>query len=316
LDAEGRVTVRSAEGDIGQGARTIAAIIAAEEFDVGLDRVHVGETTTEDTPNTLGAFASRLVLIAGHAVRNAVADAKKQLLPIAAEKLEASTDDLVWQDGAFQIRGTPGRSISLEEVCKEAVSRKGGKAIRGKGEYDPPSENYHPKTLFGNISVAYEFAAQAAEVEVDIETGHLRILRLVAADDVGRMLNPLAVHGQVEGATVQGVGFALTEEMKTEAGQVINGNFGDYALPKAETVPSVTSVAIESNDPFGPYGAKGASEAAIVPTAPAIANAIFHATGIRMTSLPISAEKMLAAIQAHHKGEVNSRTCAGFVDPR
>jgi CO/xanthine dehydrogenase Mo-binding subunit len=149
--------------------------------------------------------------------------------------------------------------------------------------------------------VAYEFAAQAAEVEVDMETGHLRVLRLVAADDVGRMLNPLAVHGQVEGAAVQGIGFALTEEMKTENGQIINGNFGDYALPKAETAPLVTSIAIESNDPYGPYGAKGASEAAIVPTAPAIANAIFHATGIHMISLPITAEHMLAAIQAHQR---------------
>ena len=301
LDEEGRAVVRSGDGDIGQGARTLAAVVTAEELNVGLDRVEVAETNTEDTPNTLGSFASRLALIAGHAIRNAVEDLKSKLAPVAAEMLEAAVDDIEWVGGSFRVKGLSERSMSLDEVCPEAVRRNGGEPIRGEGEWDPPSENYDPKTMAGNISVAYEFAAQMAEVEVDMETGHVQLVRLVSADDVGRMLNPLAVHGQVEGAAVQGVGFALTEEMKTEGGQVVNGNFGDYALPKAESVPSVESVAIETNDPYGPYGAKGASEGGSVPTAAAIANAIYDATGVWITELPMTAERVLTALKAQDK---------------
>ena len=133
---------------------------------------------------------------------------------------------------------------------------------------------------------------------MDTETGLVRVVRVTAADDVGRVLNPLAAHGQIEGAVGQGMGFALLEEVKVEGGQVVNGNFGDYVLPKAESMPAIDSIMVESDDPHGPYGAKGASEAAIVPTAPAIANAIFHGTGVRITSLPITAEKVLAALKA------------------
>ena len=242
----------------------------------------MGETNTEDTPNTLGSFASRLAVISTHAIRNAV-------------------DDIEWVGGSFRVKGSPERFLHLDDLCPEAIRCNGGEPIRGAGEWDPPSENYDPKTLAGNISVAYEFAAQVAEVEVDVETGYVKLVRLVSADDVGRMLNPLAVHGQVEGAAVQGVGFALTEEMKIEGGQVVNGNFGDYSLPKAESVPLVESVAIETNDPYGPYGAKGASEGGSVPTAAAIANAVYQATGAWITDLPITAERVLTALKERTK---------------
>ena len=300
LDAEGRVTVQTGEGDIGQGSRTVAAIVAAEELNVGMDRIRVSAADTENAPFSLGAYASRLALVAGNAVRLAAADARSRLTPVAAQLLEVAPGDVEWREGAFHVRGSPESSVSLAETCREAVARNGGEPIRGEGEYDPPSQMADAKTLYGNIAAAYEFAAQVAEVEVDVETGRVRVLRITAADDVGRVLNPLAAHGQVEGAVLQGTGYALLEEMKVEEGQVINGNFGDYTLPKADTLAAVTSIMIESNDPYGPYGAKGASEAAIVPTAPAIANAVFNATGLRITSLPITAEKVLAALKAQN----------------
>ncbi|MFQ5913672.1 MAG: xanthine dehydrogenase family protein molybdopterin-binding subunit [Nitrospinota bacterium] len=301
LDAEGRATVHTGEGDIGQGSRTVAAIVAAQELHLGVDRIRVSAADTENSPFALGAYASRLALVAGNAVRLAAADARSRLVPVAVEMLEAASGDIEWRDGAFRVRGAPDRSLSLADACREAVAR-GAEPVRGVGEYDPPSEVADEKTLYGNIAAAYEFATQVAEVEVDLETGALRVVRMTAADDVGRALNPLAAHGQVEGAVIQGIGFALFEEMMVEGGQVINGNFGDYILPKADAAPSVTSLMIESNDPYGPYGAKGASEAAIVPTAPAIANAIFHATGVRVTSLPITAEKLLQALREKGKG--------------
>ncbi|MBI2880220.1 MAG: xanthine dehydrogenase family protein molybdopterin-binding subunit [Candidatus Tectomicrobia bacterium] len=298
LDAEGGVTVRTGEGDIGQGSRTVAAIVAAEELNVEPARIQVSATDTQAAPFCLGSYASRLALVAGHAVRLGAVDARDRLIPVAADLLEAAPEDVEWREGAFRVRGSSDRSLSLKKTCREAVSRNAGEPVRGFGEYDPPTEPADEKTLYGNIAAAYEFAAQVAEVEVDLETGRVRVVRITSADDVGRVLNPLAAHGQVEGAVVQGTGFALLEEIRVEGGQVINGNFGDYTLPKADTVPAVDSIMIESNDPYGPYGAKGASEAAIVPTAPAIANAIFHATGVRVTSLPITAEKLLAALSA------------------
>ena len=298
VNAAGGVLVRTGEGDIGQGSRTVAAIVAAEELKVGVDRVQISETNTETAPYSLGAYASRLALVAGNAVRLAAAAAREKLLPAAADLLEVAPADVELRLGGFCVRGAPERSAPFEEVCREACSRNGGAPVEGEGEYDPPTQAADEKTLFGNIAPAYEFAAQTAEVEVDTETGRVRVVRVTAADDVGRVLNPLAAHGQVEGAVGQGTGFALLEEVKFEGGQVINGNFADYVLPKAESIPAIDSIMVESDDPHGPYGAKGASEAAIVPTAPAIANAIFHATGVRFTSLPITAEKVLTALKA------------------
>lgn len=290
VDSTGKIFVRTGEGDIGQGSRTVAAIVAAEELKVDLDQISVSQSDTKTTPYSLGAYASRLALVAGNAVRLAAENAREKLLQLAGELLEVAADDLTIEAGSIYVKSSPQQSISFKEVCREAVFRNGGKPLQAEGEWDPPTQAADPETIHGNIAAAYEFAAQVAEVEVDTETGHVRVLRMTAADDVGRILNPLAAHGQVEGAIAQGTGFALSEEIKIEDGQVVNGNFGDYTLPKAETLPQIQSIMIESNDPHGPYGAKGASEAAIVPTAPAIANAIFHATGVRVTSLPVTAE--------------------------
>ena len=297
VDSTGKIFVRTGEGDIGQGSRTVAAIVAAEELKVDLDQVSVSQSDTKTTPYSLGAYASRLALVAGNAVRLAAENAREKLFQLAGELLEVSTDDLTIEAGSIHVKSSPQQSIRFKEVCREAVYRNGGKPIQAEGEWDPPTQAADPETIHGNIAAAYEFAAQVAEVEVDTETGHVHVLRMTAADDVGRILNPLAAHGQVEGAIAQGTGFALSEEVKIEDGRIVNGNFGDYTLPKAETLPQIQSIMIESNDPHGPYGAKGASEAAIVPTAPAIANAIFHATGVRVTSLPVTAEVLKEKLQ-------------------
>ena len=155
----------------------------------------------------------------------------------------------------------------------------------------------HDKDLRGNIAAAYSFAAQAVEVEVDTQTGRVTVLDSFVSDDCGKALNPLAIHGQTNGATVQAFGWALYEQLHYDGGRLANGNFADYTIPTADSVPMLRGGFVESNDPNGPYGAKGASETAILPGAPAIANAVFDAVGVRITDLPITPEKVLAALR-------------------
>ena len=178
-----------------------------------------------------------------------------------------------------------------------AIFRSGGESIMAKATYDPPTV-MPDANHYGNVAPAYSFVAQAVEVAVDTETGQVRVVRMVGADDLGKALNPLAVEGQLHGEMIQGLGFALSEEIVSEGGQVLNGNFSDYAIPKADHLPRVESIFVETIDPHGPYGAKGVSECSTLPPAPAIANAIYNAVGVRISSLPITPEKIVRALQA------------------
>jgi CO/xanthine dehydrogenase Mo-binding subunit len=154
------------------------------------------------------------------------------------------------------------------------------------------------KTFYGNVAPAYSFVCMTVEVEVDIETGQVKLLRLVAADDVGKALNPLTVEGQIHGEVVQGAALALLEHVVLENGTVANGNFADYGVPTAGSVPMVESFLIEPIDPNGPFGAKGCSETALVPVGAAVANAVYNAVGVRMTNLPIRPADLLRALHA------------------
>ncbi len=155
----------------------------------------------------------------------------------------------------------------------------------------------HDDKVYGNIAPAYSFAAQAVEVEVDTETGQVTLVDSFVSDDCGKALNPLAIHGQTNGATVQAIGWALYEQLQLEGGRMANGNFADYTMATSDAVPMLRGGIVESNDPNGPYGAKGASETAILPGAPAIANAVYDAIGVRIRDLPITPEKVLAGLR-------------------
>jgi CO/xanthine dehydrogenase Mo-binding subunit len=169
--------------------------------------------------------------------------------------------------------------------------------VVGEGEYRVVGVTIPDRTTkYGNISSAYSFATHAARVEVDAGTGRVRVLDYVAAHDVGRAINPMGVEGQIEGGVAQGIGYALLEEIKVRDGRVVNGDFLDYRIPTALDLPPVKSVLVETISPTGPYGAKSIGELALVPSAAAIANAIADATGVRFTELPITPDKILAAI--------------------
>ncbi|MBI2369560.1 MAG: molybdopterin-dependent oxidoreductase, partial [Deltaproteobacteria bacterium] len=293
---DGRLAVVTGEVDMGQGTLTVLAQIAAEEFGVPIDRVEIGGVDTDIAPYCQGASSSRTVTLGGSAVRAAAADAKRQLLEVAAEKLEARVDDLEARGGRIFVRGAPDRAMTIGQAAKAHLFRKGGSAVIGRGSFDPPTRP-PDEGFYGDLSTAYPFACQAAEVEVDRETGLVRVLNFVAAHDIGKVINPITAEGQVEGAVQQGMGYGLTEQLVFDGGKVLNNNLMNYLSLTAPDMPSIKTVFVESNDPWGPYGAKGLAEPGLIPTAPAIANAIFHAIGVRIPDLPITQEKVLRALK-------------------
>jgi xanthine dehydrogenase molybdenum-binding subunit len=205
-------------------------------------------------------------------------------------------------DGRVTVRGAPDRAVSIADVARSAHYRNNGSLLIAEHFYDPPTEQPGPDGK-GNKSAAYAFGFHGAEVEVDEETGEVRVLRMVAAHDIGRAINPKGVEGQVEGGIAQGLGYALFETMFADDGHTPFSNLQDYKLPAAVDVPdAIETILVETRDPAGPYGAKGVAEPGIVPVAPAVVNAIAHAVGVRIRDLPATPEKILdgmAAAAAH-----------------
>jgi CO/xanthine dehydrogenase Mo-binding subunit len=231
--------------------------------------------------------------------------AKGKLIALAAQQWSVPAEGLKLEAGAVFVRHAPQRRASIAELAKLHVWRHGGEGIQVSGSWDAKTV-MHDGDVYGNIAPAYSFAAQAVEVEVDTQTGQVTVLDSYVADDCGKALNPIAIHGQTNGATAQAFGWALYEQLQLDGGRLMNGNFADYTMATADAVPMLRGGFVESNDPNGPYGAKGASETAILPGAPAIANAVFDAVGVRITSLPITPEKLLAALRAKAQEEVQS----------
>ncbi len=297
IDEDGRVVLHSSEADMGQGAMTMLSQVVAHELDIPLAHVHVVPPDTDSSPWCIGSLASRVTMAAGNAAIVAARAARDKLLEQAAAMLQAPAGELQCAGGTVHVRATPQRSLTLAEVARARLWRQGGEGIQVIGTWDARTEMFDKKTLMGNIAPAYSFAAQAVEVEVDTETGQVTLIDSFVSDDCGRALNPQAVHGQSNGAAAQAIGWTLYERLQLEDGRIANGNFADYTMATPDALPMLRSGIVESNDPHGPYGAKGASETAILPGPAAIANAVFDAVGVRITDLPITPEKLLAALR-------------------
>jgi CO/xanthine dehydrogenase Mo-binding subunit len=297
ISEDGRATVLTAECDMGQGAYTVLAQICAHELSIPIEHVTVAPPDTDAAGFAIGSLASRVTIVAGNAMVRAAGEARDRLIALAAEKLEASPADLEAKDGAVRLKGVPDHKLTYAELARMHIFRNGGEGLMVRHTWDAPTVQADAK-YYGNVAPAHSFAVQAVEVEVDTETGQVTIVDTFVSDDCGRALNPMAIHGQTAGAVAQAIGWTLYENLQYENGRLMNGNFADYTMPLARAVPTIRTGIVESMDPTGPLGAKGASETAIVPGAAAIANAVFHATGVRIESLPITPEKVLAGLAA------------------
>jgi 4-hydroxybenzoyl-CoA reductase subunit alpha len=297
LMEDGSVGLITGAPDIGQGSDTALAQIVAEELGVRLEDIRVTSADSELSPVDEGAFASRVTFVAGNAVKLAAADAKLQLLEKTADLLEVHKDDLQVRDGQIFVAGKPDLGMTVGEAVTAIMKADRGGNILGRGNYAPDVEKLNPETGAGNISGAYSFGAQAAEVDVDLRTGRVNVLRMTAAIDCGKPLNPMAVEGQMEGSIAMGLGWALSEDFVRVEGRTLNASFLDYHIPRTENMPPMEIILVETQDPLGPFGAKGMSEGSMLPTAPAIVNAVEDAIGVRITDLPITPEKILRALE-------------------
>ena len=296
VDDFGAVTLVTGATEIGQGSDTALSQIVAEVLGVPPADVTVINDDTAVRPWDVGVHASRTTFIAGNAARLAALDARRQIFETAAALLETEPERLVAGERKVYIEGRAEQGIPLDKVVRRRHFRAGGQVVVGQGWYDPPTQLVDKHTYKGNISAAYGFGAQAVEVEVDLETGQVRATRVVAAHDVGRAINPMSVEGQIEGGLHMGLGYALTEEALVQEGRVRNPDFLDYRLFTAADMPEIESIIVETGDPEGPFGAKGVGEMGTNAIAAAIANAVYDAIGVRITSLPITGEKVLRAL--------------------
>ena len=301
VNYDGTVELLSGEGDCGQGASTVLAQICAEELGVRFEDVRVVETDTDTSPFAGGPVSSRVTTISGNAVRRAAADAKRSIFQAAAEKLEVTPEELDSREGRIFVKAHPEKALSF----REAVAGVANPPILGEGVFIPHQPGTDPNTFYGDCAAAYSFSAQAAEVGVDTETGEVMVKEYISACDLGQTINPSAAEGQIEGGISQGIGYTLTERYEVSGGEVTSRRFADYKVPTAADLPDVKAILVESNDPCGPFGAKGVGEIVMVPTAPAITNAIYDALGIRMKDLPITPEKVLAALAQKEKNAGN-----------
>jgi CO/xanthine dehydrogenase Mo-binding subunit len=295
VNQDGRVVILCGEGEVGQGATTVMAQIAAEELGVPYEHVSIMQADTDSTLFVLGAFASRLTYVAGNAVRQAAAKARQELLLSAGEFLEAHPDDLQIRDGRVSVKGVPARAMTVGQVASRRNFRKGGEPIVVTGTWDAASES-HGKDRYGSESGAFSFCAHAAEVEVDPETGKVTVLNYTSATDSGTIINPVLAESQNEGGIIQGIGYALTEGLLMQDGQLLDPNFSGYKIPCIADIPPLRQEFVPSYEPTGPFGAKGVGEISMDPVAAAIGNAVADAIGARIHTLPITPEKVLDAL--------------------
>lgn len=295
IDDGGTVKILTGVTEIGEGVTTALAQIAAEEIGVRLDDVVVGDNDTARVPEAAHAGASRQTYVIGNAVKIAAREAKRTLYREAGRLLGIPEERVRGRDRKLFPEEDPSRSIDIVEVLRSC--RRQGILAVGSGYWTAPATPVDPETGQGSPWSTYVFAAHAAEVEVDTETGEVKVLKVVAAHDVGRAINPTLVEGQIEGGVVMGQGYGLMEEFVLSEGVTTTPGFAKYILPTTMDVPAIKSILVEDPEPQGPFGAKGLGEAVSIPTAPAILNAIHDAIGVRFTSLPVIPEKVLLALK-------------------
>ena len=298
---DGTLCLFHGESDMGQGAGTVLSQIAAETLGIPVDSVVVMPLSTDSSPFCFGSYSSRVTTVAGKAAELASLQVRSQLLGLAGELMEVEPAHLDIADGTVFDTRAPDTAMSVAEVCRTAIRTQKTIPLTAYVAYDPPTQGTDAN-YYGDYSSAYTYAAQAVEVEVDTETGQVRLLRVACAHDVGFAINPMGVKGQIYGGVAQGGGWALYENMVYEDGRLKTTTMRQYNMMTMSDMPVVESILVETNDPVGPYGAKGVGEPTLIPMPPAIANAVHDAVGVRIRDLPVTAEKVFFALHPECRG--------------
>ena len=301
VDRDAAVTLYTGASEIGQGSDTIQVQIVAEVLGVRPERVKLVAADTELTPVDLGSYSSRVTFMAGNACLEAAKQMRGQILAAVAKKFGCDAaiidarDDFIFSVDDSRLR------LRFDEAAVAAIDFHG--ALVAKGTYAPPEDARGGNFKGAGVgpSPSYSYSAQVAEVSVDTETGRVHVHRIIAAHDCGKALNPMTVEGQIEGSVYMGLGQALQEEMVWNKGRLMNPTLLEYRIPSTLETPEIESIIVESIDPEGPFGAKEAGEGSLAATIPAIANAIYDAVGVRINTLPITPEKILAALREKEK---------------
>ncbi len=305
IDLDGGITIHSMAADIGQGSDTMLTQCVSEAMGVSMDRCRVKARDTDTGPLDLGSYSSRVTFMAGNAALRAGEAALRKLQRACSRLTGLSAEEFERGEGEIYFhRSNPSVTVSFEDALTEALADRGALAV--KGIYRAPKLGGSFKGSGAGLSPTYSYQAFVAEVEVDPETGFVRAQKIWAAHDCGRALNLTAVEGQIEGSVHMGMGQALTEEMKYQKGQLLNGSLLEYKIPTPIETPEIEAIVVESIDPEGPLGAKECGEGALAPVIPAIANAIHDAVGVRLREVPMTPERVLAAIEKAAKVQTHA----------
>jgi len=298
IDDFAHVTLITGASEIGQGSETVLAQLACEELGLPLSAVTVVNSDTDIKPWDVGVHASRTTFIAGNSAIGAARKAKTKILAAAAAKFNVEPDTLNLRAGCVIEKASGKKLIEIDKLIRSLHFSDKAELVMTTHYYEPPSQK-QDKEFRGDVSAAYAWATQVVEIEVDTDTGIVKVLKVTGAHDVGRVINRLGIEGQIEGGVVMGQGYALTENLIVENGIVRNPNFRDYKLVTAPEIPEIDISFIETMDGEGPQGAKGVGEAPAICVAAAVANAIYNATGVRITALPFTPENVYRALRSN-----------------
>jgi 4-hydroxybenzoyl-CoA reductase subunit alpha len=293
---DGIVTLFTGIPDMGQGSHTVMSMIAAEVLGTVPEDIRIVQGDSDIVPFDWGAFSQRGTFTTGNAVKAAAEDARAQLATIAAAELDVVPDDLSFRAGTISVAGDETRSMTFRDCVYNTLHSAEGRFVMGRGFFNSPKP-------FG--ALAFSFGCQIAEVEVDPKTGAVTLLKVTAAHDIGRAMNPLAVEGQLDGQVFSGMGQVLYEECKMEDGLMMNPSRLEYKLPRTHELPEVEYILVETIDPYGPFGAKEVGEGPIVVSMSAIASAVANAIGALVPEIPMTPWKVLRMLRAKDRGAVS-----------
>jgi 4-hydroxybenzoyl-CoA reductase subunit alpha len=307
MNDDGSATLLTGALDLGQGAETILCQIVAEELKIPVEEIQVIAADTETTPVDIGSWISGNAYVTGNASRVAATEVRKKLLDLAADDLEANVEDLVIENKRIHVAGSPERGLTYQQLVTASIQKRKGDPIIGEGHWRTMrDEPFHPSlaTTRGRWSENYAFDAQVAEVEVDVETGKVRLIRAVTAHDCGFPINPLMVEGQIDGQISMALGHAFLEEIMMKEGRTLNPNWLDYRMPTIHdmAVSEHIDVITERYEIGKPYRTKEVGEGYVSAILAAIANAIYNAVGVRLYSTPFTPEKILKGLEKNIGG--------------